>query len=56
MSSPKRRRRAPQRRKPPKGKKLAPSRFARILGTATVKMTTDELMRMTRGDDWNKPD
>jgi len=32
-------------KKPPK------SRFARLLGTATVRMTTDELMALTRGDD-----
>ena len=28
-----------------------PSRFARIRGTATVKITTDELMALTRGAD-----
>ena len=28
-----------------------PSRFAKVRGTATVKITTDELMAMTRGDD-----
>jgi antitoxin PrlF len=33
-------------KKPPK------SRFARLLGTATVKITTEEVMRMWRGDDW----
>lgn len=32
-------------KKPPK------SRFARLLGTATIKMTTEELMALTRGDD-----
>ncbi len=32
-------------KKPPK------SRFARLLGTATIKMTTEELMTLTRGDD-----
>ena len=29
--------------------------FLAMLGSATRKITTDELMRMTRGDDWNKP-
>ena len=28
-----------------------PSRFERIRGTATVKLTTDEIMALTRGDD-----
>ena len=28
-----------------------PSRFAKVRGTATVKITTDELMGLTRGDD-----
>jgi antitoxin PrlF len=28
-----------------------PSRFARMRGIATVKMTTDEIMALTRGDD-----
>lgn len=28
-----------------------PSRFARVRGTATVKITTEELMALTRGDD-----
>jgi antitoxin PrlF len=28
-----------------------PSRFEKIRGTATVKMTTDEIMALTRGDD-----
>jgi antitoxin PrlF len=33
------------------GPEPAPSRFARIRGTATVKMTTDEIMALLRGDD-----
>jgi antitoxin PrlF len=35
------------------GKKTAPpkSRFERIRGTATVKITTEELMALTRGED-----
>ena len=33
------------------GTKPEPSRFERIRGTATVKMTTDEIMALTRGDD-----
>jgi antitoxin PrlF len=33
------------------GAKLEPSRFARVRGTATVKMTTDEIMALLRGDD-----
>jgi AbrB family looped-hinge helix DNA binding protein len=28
-----------------------PSRFERIRGTATVKMTTEEIMALLRGDD-----
>jgi antitoxin PrlF len=28
-----------------------PDRFERIRGTATVKLTTDEIMAMTRGED-----
>jgi AbrB family looped-hinge helix DNA binding protein len=31
--------------------KPRPSRFERIRGSATVKMTTDEIMALTRGDD-----
>ena len=26
-----------------------------LIGSATRKISTDELMRLTRGDDWNKP-
>lgn len=26
-----------------------------LVGSATRKISTDELMRLTRGDDWNKP-
>jgi AbrB family looped-hinge helix DNA binding protein len=35
------------------GRKAAPpkSRFERIRGSATVKITTEELMALTRGDD-----
>ena len=33
------------------GAKPEPSRFARVRGTATVKITTDEIMALTRGDD-----
>jgi antitoxin PrlF len=33
------------------GAKPEPSRFERVRGTATVKMTTDEIMAMLRGDD-----
>jgi antitoxin PrlF len=33
------------------GAKPKPSRFARVRGTATVKMTTDEIMALLRGDD-----
>jgi predicted GTPase len=29
--------------------------FLALIGSATNKISTDELMRMTRGDDWNKP-
>ena len=31
--------------------KQAPSRFASLRGTATVKMSTDEIMALTRGGD-----
>jgi antitoxin PrlF len=31
-----------------------PSRFARLRGTATAGMTTDEIMALTRGDDWKE--
>ena len=33
----------------------APCPFEQFLGTVNTGMTTDELMRMTRGDDWNQP-
>ena len=33
------------------GAKPEPSRFERVRGTATVKMTTDEIMALLRGDD-----
>ena len=33
------------------GAKPEPSRFERIRGTATVTMTTDEIMALLRGDD-----
>jgi antitoxin PrlF len=33
------------------GAEPVPSRFERIRGTATVKMTTDEIMALLRGDD-----
>jgi hypothetical protein len=29
--------------------------FLAMLGSATRKISTDELMRLTRGNDWNKP-
>lgn len=36
-----------------KGKAACP--FEAMVGSGTIKMSTDELMRMTRGDDWNQP-
>lgn len=30
---------------------VRPSRFERMKGTATVRLTTDEIMALTRGDD-----
>jgi antitoxin PrlF len=33
------------------GAEPEPSRFARMRGIATVKLTTDEIMALTRGDD-----
>ena len=35
-----------------KGLKPKPSRFAALRGTATAGMTTDEIMALTRGEDW----
>ena len=29
--------------------------FAALRGTGNRKLTTDQIMRLTRGDDWNKP-
>ena len=34
-----------------KTRKSRPSRFAALRGTATVKMTTREIMALTRGED-----
>ncbi len=31
--------------------KQVPSRFSNLRGTATVKMSTDEIMALTRGED-----
>jgi AbrB family looped-hinge helix DNA binding protein len=37
---------------PVRGKrKQAPNPFAKIRGSATVKMTTDQIMALTRGED-----
>jgi hypothetical protein len=33
-----------------KGKKAATRKFAKLRGIATVKMTTDEIMALTRAD------
>ena len=33
-----------------KGKKAATRKFAKLRGTATVKMTTNEIMALTRSD------
>jgi len=35
--------------------KKADNPFAALRGTGNRKYTTDQIMRMTRGDDWNKP-
>ncbi len=32
-------------------RRVGPSRFAALRGRATVKMTTDEIMALTRGED-----
>jgi hypothetical protein len=37
------------------GRRARADPFLAMLGSATRKITTDELMRMTRGGDWNKP-
>jgi hypothetical protein len=29
--------------------------FASLRGTGNRKLTTEQIMRMTRGDDWNRP-
>lgn len=34
-----------------RARKIKPSRFAALRGTATVKMTTQEIMALTRGGD-----
>jgi antitoxin PrlF len=34
------------------GKKRPKSRFAKFRGTATAGLSTDEIMRLTRGDEW----
>jgi len=34
-----------------KTRKTQPSRFAALRGTATIKMTTQEIMALTRGED-----
>ena len=38
---------------PSKNKRVDP--IASLRGAATRKMKTDAVMRMTRGEDWNKP-
>ena len=32
-----------------------PSPFAALVGTGNGRFTTEQVMRLTRGDDWNKP-
>ncbi len=39
----------------PLRKANAANSFAALRGTGNRKYTTDQIMRMTRGDDWNKP-
>lgn len=34
------------------GKKRPRSRFAKFRGTANAGLSTDEIMRMTRGEEW----
>jgi AbrB family looped-hinge helix DNA binding protein len=36
---------------PTEGRRRAPSRFANLRGTASIKMTTDEIMALTRGEE-----
>ena len=38
---------------PPKNKRVDP--IASLRGSATRKMKTEEAIRLTRGEDWNKP-
>jgi hypothetical protein len=40
--------------KPVKKSKSA-NPFSALRGTGNKKYTTDQIMRMTRGDDWDKP-
>lgn len=39
----------------PLRKSAATNPFAALRGTGNRKLTTDQIMHMTRGDDWNKP-
>ena len=38
-----------------KSKRVAKDPLLALVGTGNRKYTTDQIMRMTRGEDWNKP-
>ena len=42
-------------KKKPLRKTAAANPFAALRGTGNRKLTTEQIMRMTRGDDWNRP-
>ncbi len=39
----------------PSGKTRTVNPFTALRGVGNRQLTTDEIMRMTRGDDWSKP-
>ena len=39
----------------PSGKTRTANPFTALRGVGNRQLSTDEIMRMTRGDDWNKP-
>ena len=39
----------------PSSRTAAANPFAALRGTGNRKLTTEQIMRMTRGDDWSRP-
>ena len=39
----------------PSSRTAAANPFATLRGTGNRKLTTEQIMRMTRGDDWSRP-